>query len=145
MQEITTQAVDPNFEVPEHVLPTWTILKKACITRGKIEAKMLYFEKLEEVAGELTLEMFEEDHRQVFKTEIYDRQWPERDLVPDTKTPNIPKIFKEELEVQWLLMDRKCREHEQELTTLYKDDPAGLKESLQLIEALAAELKSSTK
>ena len=145
MQAIIDPAVDPNFQVPEHLLPAWTMLKKASITRVKIEAKMLYFEKLEEVAAELTLEMFEEDHRQVFKTDIYDRQWPERDLIPETETPNIPKIFKEELEVQWLLLDRKCREHQQELASLCKDDPSGLQESLRLIEALVEEVKSNTK
>ena len=145
LQVKTAQAVDPDFEVPEHVLPTWTILKKASITRGKIEEKMLYFEKLEHIAAELDLEMFEEDYREVFKTDIYDRKWPECELVPQSETPNIPKIFKEELEVQWLLLDRKCKEHKSKLTTLCTDDPSGLEKSLHLIETLVTEAKSRTK
>ena len=145
MQAITSPAVDPDFEVPEHVLPVWTMLKKASITRGKIEEKMSYFQKLEKVAAELDVAMFEENHKEVFKTDIHDRLWAESDLVPETETPNIPKIFKEELEVKWLLLDRKCREHKQELTILYRDDPSGLEKSLQLIETLVAEAKYHTK
>ena len=119
-------------------------LEKALTSRAKAQELMLHFKELEGFADQLSLQMFEEDYRMVFKSEIYDREWLKAELMPESQTPNIPKVFMEELQVKWIFFDKRCKKYHEQLTTMCEDS-SELKKSIQQMESSVTDFRNKLK